>query len=695
MSRRLRSPSEWLGRARQRGAIAWERLVGPEAGEHLAAADLRPCLPMPLPTPEAIAAHYRRHPEARAALRERCRRIATGRFDLLGHRDLAFGQPVDWHLDPVHQRRAPRVHWSRVPYLDVAAVGDHKVIWELNRHQCLLPLALAWQVDGEEAHLAHLAHLLTAWLDANPPGVGINWASSLELSFRAIAWTWLLHLTGDALPMALRGRLVSCLDQHGRHIERHLSTWFSPNTHLTGEALGLLYLGTAWPALHRATRWRVLGWRILVERLPEHLRPDGTYFEQSTWYLGYTLDFALHAVCLARAGQLAIPAVFEARIRAAATVLAALARPDGTIPLIGDDDGGRLLPLGPEPVTSFADTLAHAATILSTPELALGVALPSSAIWLGGSSDQPAATRTAPRAPLACPDGGWFLLGGTAGDLDCRCVVDAGPHGALTGAHAHADPLAIDVTIDGIPVLADPGTFTYMGPERDRFRGTAVHSTLCLPNAEAALPAGPFGWRRVPVTGVHAWECGTGYAWLAGAHDGWAATVPGLRHARGVLWLEGVGLVVVDRLLGAPAPEGTTLHWHAAPGLSLSVGAHQDGILLTHGQRPLAALSTTSGQRPTWGAALSSPCYGAALPSQVIRDQPTTDRLAYGVMTLIAPVRGEGVAPTLAAAGGGVVVGAGLEGRLTLDATHLRWAVTGGTRPGVPAALTLPLGGGA
>ena len=65
--------------------------------------------------------------------------IASDSFDLLGYRGLRFGDGhggIDWHVDPVHQRRAPRVFWSRVPYLEPGC-GDHKIVWELNRHQVL------------------------------------------------------------------------------------------------------------------------------------------------------------------------------------------------------------------------------------------------------------------------------------------------------------------------------------------------------------------------------------------------------------------------------------------------------------------------------------------------------------------------------------------------------------------------------
>src|SRR5690348_1561234 len=53
----------------------------------------------------------------RAAIIDRAERAREGRFDLLGLRDLSFGQPIDWHLEPRSGKRAPLDHWSRIDYL--------------------------------------------------------------------------------------------------------------------------------------------------------------------------------------------------------------------------------------------------------------------------------------------------------------------------------------------------------------------------------------------------------------------------------------------------------------------------------------------------------------------------------------------------------------------------------------------------
>src|SRR5262249_51395359 len=194
------------------------------------------------------------------------------------------GEPIDWHRDAVSGHQAPLVHWSRIDPLDQDSVGDSKVTWELNRHQWLVDLGQAWRLTGDERYAEVFAASVHDWMRANPPGMGINWASSLEVSYRMISWCWALSLCRDsaALTPALYSEMLGWLAAHAAHVEKYLSHYFSPNTHLTGEALGLFYAGTLFPDLPRAERWREEGMRILLEQLPRQVHADGVYFEQST-----------------------------------------------------------------------------------------------------------------------------------------------------------------------------------------------------------------------------------------------------------------------------------------------------------------------------------------------------------------------------------------------------------------------------
>ena len=184
-------------------------------------------------------------------------RICQHRLDLLGYQGLDFGPQIDWHFDVVHGKRAPRRPWFKIRYLDFDEVGDHKIIWELNRHQHLVVLAKAWSFTREERYAAELLRQWYHWQQENPYPIGINWASSLEVGFRTLSWLWVRHLL-TGCPLVTEGfwlDLLRAVALNGQYIERYLSTYFSPNTHLLGEAVALFFAGTLCPTLPHARRW--------------------------------------------------------------------------------------------------------------------------------------------------------------------------------------------------------------------------------------------------------------------------------------------------------------------------------------------------------------------------------------------------------------------------------------------------------
>src|SRR2546426_2328901 len=253
---------------------------------------------------EATISEFRaRWSAAEAVIVGQADRISQGRFDLLGLRNLNFGDPIDWHLEPISGKHCPLLHWSRLDYLDSEFAGDKKIVWELNRHQYFVTLGQAYWLTGNEKYaLVFVAHL-DSWMDQNPPKLGINWASSLEVAFRSISWLWAFYFFKESSALTSRTflRAMKFLYLNARHLETFLSTYFSPNTHLTGEALGLFYLGTLLPEFKEAARWRGTGLRILIAQLSRHVKPDGVYFEQSSYYHRYTTDFYTHLLILSRA----------------------------------------------------------------------------------------------------------------------------------------------------------------------------------------------------------------------------------------------------------------------------------------------------------------------------------------------------------------------------------------------------------
>ncbi len=546
------------------------------------------------------AAQARDLPAAvRAGLVARADAVLAGDFPLLGFGALRYGAPVDWQLDPVSGRRATLEHWSRVPYLNASMVGDHKVTWEVNRHQWSIWLAQAWCLTRDPRYAAGVVSLTSQWICANPPKRGMNWTSALELAFRSMAWTYAIPMLAGApsIDDAFMQRVASSLLAQIEHVEWNLSTWFSPNTHLTGEALALLVTGVAWPALPGAVRRRDIGWRILCEQALVQHRPDGTYFEQSTFYQSYSVDFYLQAFRWARQAGLEVPEDVWRQVHQAALALRAFARPDGTIPLIGDDDGGCALPLATRPPGDVSDVLSRAAVLFDDPSLAVpGCAGRWALAWLDGGVDldrlvelEQASGAAAGRESRVMRDGGWIVLcesspADAAGDH--HLVFDAGPHGSLACGHAHADALGLCLTAHGVPLLIDPGTGAYVEPMRSRYRSTRAHATVTVDGLDSSIQASAFRWTSVANTSLVGTAVTPDVSWADAWHDGYERLSDPVRHRRIVGRFRGCYWIVLDSLsCTAEHDIAVTFPWAAETRLAEAPGGRlfsltRDGVTL-------------------------------------------------------------------------------------------------------------------
>ncbi|HTR23621.1 MAG TPA: alginate lyase family protein [Terriglobales bacterium] len=554
--------------------------------------------------------------------------ICCHRFRLLGYEDLDYGATIDWHLDRVHGKRAPLDPWFKIPFLVFDAVGDHKITWELNRHQHLVTLAKAWLLTGDDKHVREIIAQWQSWTEANPYPLGINWGSSLEVAFRSLSWIWVDHLLAESTQYAqFRSQVLSSLAFQGRYVERYLSTYFSPNTHLLGEALALFFIGTLYPQMPRAQRWRNEGWKILVNEAGRQVRPDGVYFEQSLYYHVYTLDFYLHARLLAARNGIAVPAALDDTVRKMLDVVEALAEA-GPAEGFGDDDGGRLFNPRRNQTEHMTDPLALGALVF---DREFRSAKPTEeAIWLFGQQAVAGCVARAPSPALpvsavrsiAFPDGGLYIAA-SAAPFPQTMVIDAGPFGTGRCGHGHADALSIRLAMKGKRWLVDSGSGVYMSSdsaERNNFRGTAAHNTLRVDGADQAIPDEPFSWTGIPTTRVENWVTGKTFTYFAGCHNGYERLPSPVTHERHVLSIDGGICVVRDVALGR-GEHNLELNWHFAGGLTL--GEAGPSAFIAYRPEEKASLRMILPEQTDWNATIAdgqlAPAYGRFEKAPLLR----------------------------------------------------------------------------
>lgn len=506
---------------------------------------------LPLPDPMAVAGKLSgtRFAQEVTAL---AGQIRNHQFSILGL-TVETGPEIRWRRDYTSGIETGLDYFRLIPYLDAARAGDHKVIWELNRHQHLVILAQAYLLTGDRANLNEIQVQLESWFAANPYHRGINWSSALEVAFRALSWIWVDHLVGPQMQAEFRARWLGELFGHGVHLETNLSYYFSPNTHLLGEALALHALGLFFNGLPKAARWEQLGGHVMRDEMERQVRNDGSHFEQSTYYHVYALDmFLLHAI-LAKPDR-----DYMTKLERMSEYLHALLGRARTLAFIGDDDGGRLFhPYGPRDRFGRA-TLATASIVLDRRDWQWTDEdlHEQAAWWLGPGALQSTAGEGKWGSRLFSDAGIAVMVSG-----DTQAIIDAGPFGPGGAGHSHADTLSIVLRSDGEEILIDPGTYTYVGDPkwRDWFRGTDAHNTIRVDGHDQATASGPFRWASRPEVTILSWKTNAERDLLEAE-----CRYGGFVHRRMVEFQKPDRFVIVDEVSGPAGDHEIEQLWHLA-----------------------------------------------------------------------------------------------------------------------------------
>lgn len=535
--------------------------------------------------------------------------LLQGKVGFFSHPPLDVGRPVNWHRDPLTGIEAPLSFGKRLNYRDDRIVGNVKILWELGRHQHLIPLATAYAVSGERRYRDAVAEQIEGWIDANPFGLGIHWCSALELALRLIAWATVHSLLAlrdgdDGLfgAVADREKLGMAIYQQAWFVRYFLSRFSSANNHLIGELTGLWVACRVFDLGKNGEAWAALAQRELEREAVLQVFADGVDKEQACYYHLWVLEYFLFAWLVGKRAGCEFSEAFAKRIAAMAAFVKAITPPGGVAPQIGDADDGFVARFSVAwPEDAYREVLTAVEAVFGPVETSAeddadsqdaqvavaGVAsesLPQKAFWYALMSGNTAAAigqanATEQHYPRFFSQGGYAVLGN--GRL--HALFDAGSLGYPSiAAHGHADALNICLAVDGQWWLVDPGTYAYHSDHgwRDYFRGTAAHNTLQIDGANQSDIGGPFLWlRHARANLIDAGDDSDGLQWAVGEHDGYRKL--GALHRRRIeLDADAHRLKILDEIDGA-GEHDLALHWHFAPDVRLAPGPELGAWLAT------------------------------------------------------------------------------------------------------------------
>jgi hypothetical protein len=352
---------------------------------------------------------------------------------------------------------------------------------------------------------------------------------------------------------------------------------------------------------------------VLLAESRAQVLPDGVHFEQSTCYHAYTVETYLHLLLLASRNGVTLPRALVEQVTQMVGFLLAVRQPDGSMPAIGDGDGGVLLPLVRRQRGDSRGVFAVAAALLGRPDFAWAAGRPApELLWLMGSAGLQSFDAVTPAPPAGetsrvFPSGGYGVMRSGWGADAHQMIVDVGPLGCpTTSGHGHADLLGVQCAIFGEPCLVDPGTYSYTAerPWREFFRSTAAHSALRVDGLDQAQSTGPFRWDRRPRARLRSWQSDQDRDVLDADHDAYLHLPHPVNCRRRVIFVKRgaeaeapaprVGYwVVIDDLDGASSHQ-VEVAFQFAPAVQVTLGPHCWARAATPGGRVLWVLFLSS-----------------------------------------------------------------------------------------------------
>ncbi|MFH1254681.1 MAG: heparinase II/III family protein [bacterium] len=414
---------------------------------------------------------------------------AVNCFDILGSGTKCF-EKIPWHQDFKCRDFKSTSHnksWQHSFYQDITAScpqnmkldeynPDIKVPWELSRFQHIFVLGRAYQINQNNRYASAFQNQISDWMEQNPYMVGVNWVCPMDVAIRAINWIWGFYFFKDAPNISNEFwiKFINMLHMHLHYLEFNWETSDKPNNHYVSDLVGYLYLCKFFK-LKKSKPWCV---KKILEQFFHQIQPDGTCYEGTTGYHKFDTELFLHfkLICNAtqditsdyqttqdKTEQAGLPAEFLNRFYKMIEFLQACTDLSGTdssdyFVTVGDNDSGKILTGIEVPSIKKSRAASEQPVIFNYPDFGL--------VTIKTCSCKPC--------------------------LREECLHVKRLHATLRlpkfkqnqpSGHFHYDQLAVTLSINGTPILIDPGSYVYTANStwRNLMRSHQSHNTFYSP----------------------------------------------------------------------------------------------------------------------------------------------------------------------------------------------------------------------
>ena len=303
--------------------------------------------------------------------------------------------PIDWQLDFKSGYRWKQDSLS-ISIKPLGPLGsDIKVPWELARMQHLPQMALYFLIHNnsdsnidKDLLLKEVRNQILDFIATNPPRYGVNWVCTMDVAIRATNWLVAYDLitnTNAELDSAFQEIFINSIYEHGKHIVENLEwTTIARGNHYLANIVGLIFISSYLPDNEEFTTWLAFSIQEFIAEVSRQFHTDGCNFEASTSYHRLSTQMIIYGAALlsnlplSKQNSLSkinpkhwshkpnlklssiefykfgnfeqrtpLPDWLYKRIESAMKFTNDITKPNGLVPMIGDNDSGYFLKIFP------------------------------------------------------------------------------------------------------------------------------------------------------------------------------------------------------------------------------------------------------------------------------------------------------------------------------------------------------------
>jgi len=380
---------------------------------------------------------------------------------------------------------------------------DVKYVWELNRHNYLSYLGVAYYITNDEKYAIEFRDIILDWIKKNPPLIGINWYSGLEISVRLVSWIFSIYFFKDS-KIINNNQFFSKILSSMLHHALYLKFYYIKNSfnHTIGDMFGVYLFSKIFEEIPLFKKWERKFFIKLCKQISLQTRTDGTNIEQSVNYHRFVLEFfslflLINQNQLKRDDRKLIESMFD--------YLKVIIKPDHTFPCVGDTDDGKVLLLTFFKENSFLDLINLGCILFqkgTLKEVSKHIS-PISILLFGKDcfkSFFQIKTAESSRRLEYFKDAGYIVIRNGWTPTSNYLFVDFGRPGPRTAPHWHSSITNFIFSYKGKNIFIDSGTYTYnkSWEERNYFRSSKAHNVLTINNNNQAIASDWFSWEYLP-----------------------------------------------------------------------------------------------------------------------------------------------------------------------------------------------------